>query len=105
MSRQDVEARLIAEGLSPSSWSNGPGDRYPAHEHEYDKVLVVAVGSIEFGLPGRGESVELQEGDRLDLPAGTVHDAVVGGSGVVCLEAHSPAAARGEPVHQRAGSW
>jgi hypothetical protein len=30
----------------------------------------------------------LNPGDRLDLPAGTVHDAVVGPQGVVCLEAH-----------------
>ena len=30
-------------------------------------------------------------GDRLDLPAGTAHDAVVGADGVACLEAHRPA--------------
>ena len=70
---------------------NGPGDRYAPHEHGYDKVLVVAAGSIRFGLPGRGETVDLEVGDRLDLPAGTVHDAIVGPDGVTCLEAHAPA--------------
>ena len=30
-------------------------------------------------------------GDRLDLPAGTRHDALVGPTGVTCLEAHLPA--------------
>ena len=43
--------RLQAEGLTPSAWDNGPHDRYAAHEHGYDKVIVVAAGSIRFGLP------------------------------------------------------
>ena len=80
--------RLMAAGLVPSSWSNGPGDVYPVHRHEYDKVLVVERGSIVFGLPQHGEHVALAGGDRLDLPAGTDHDARVGPDGVTCLEAH-----------------
>jgi hypothetical protein len=32
--------------------------------------------------------VTLNAGDRLELPAGTLHDAIVGPRGVVCLEAH-----------------
>ncbi len=35
-------------------------------------------GSITFGLPEIGGRVELRAGDRLDLPAGVVHDAIVG---------------------------
>ena len=66
----DLEARLRADGLDPGSWSNGPHDRYAAHEHAYDKVLACAAGSIRFGLPEIGEVVELRPGDRLDLPAG-----------------------------------
>ena len=81
--------RLRAEGLDPSRWSNGPGDRYPRHRHEYDKVVVVERGSITFGLPSG--AVELAAGDRLELPADTEHDAAVGPSGVHCLEAHLPA--------------
>ena len=50
-------------------WSNGPGDHYPAHRHDYDKVLVAESGSITFRLPERGESLELRAGDKLDLPA------------------------------------
>lgn len=83
--------RMRAEGLDPGSWSNGPHDRYGAHAHDYDKVLVCAAGSIRFGLPDVGDAVDLQPGDRLDLPAGTAHDAVVGPDGVTCLEAHLPA--------------
>ncbi len=88
---RDPAARLRAEGLDAGSWSNGPGDRYAAHAHGYDKVLVCASGSIRFGLPDRGEAVDLAAGDRLELPAGTSHDAVVGRDGVTCLEAHLPA--------------
>lgn len=80
--------RLMAdEGLSPYSWSNGPHDVYSAHKHSYNKVIYVVQGSITFGLPELGQKLILKAGDRLDLPAGTVHDAAVGAQGVVCLEA------------------
>jgi uncharacterized protein YjlB len=101
----DVERRLRAEGLDPSAWSNGPGDRYGAHEHDYDKVIAVARGSIRFGLPDAGGSVELEEGDRLELPAGTRHDAFVGPRGVTCLEAHLPPGSLGRLTHRSASAW
>ena len=101
----DPAARLRAEGLAPGSWSNGPGDRYGAHQHGYDKVLVCERGSIRFGLPGLGSAVDLATGDRLELPAGTSHDAVVGPSGVTCLEAHLPAGSLAGLQHRPAGSW
>lgn len=97
--------RLRAEGLDPGSWSNGPGDRYAAHEHGYDKVLVCAAGSIRFGLPGERRSVDLAIGDRLELPAGTSHDAIVGGQGVTCLEAHLPAGRLAALRRRPAGEW
>lgn len=77
---------MVTEGLDPYAWSNGPYDIYSAHTHSYDKVIYVVQGSITFGLPELGQSLTLKAGDRLDLPAGTVHDAHVGGEGVVCLE-------------------
>jgi quercetin dioxygenase-like cupin family protein len=101
----DPADRLRAEGLDAGSWSNGPGDRYGAHDHAYDKVLVVASGSIRFGLPDLDRSVELRVGDRLDLPAGTRHDAVVGGSGVTCLEAHVPRGTFAEATFRAAAEW
>ncbi len=101
----DLEDRLRAAGLQPGSWSNGPNDRYAPHDHGYDKVLVVAHGSIRFGLPDRGEEVDLGIGDRLDLPAGTRHDALVGPDGVRCLEAHAPAGTLAGVLRRPAGSW
>jgi hypothetical protein len=106
MSDVDALMRLQGEGLDPGSWSNGPGDTYGAHDHGYDKVLVVVAGSIEFGLPSRAERVALGLGDRLDLPSGTVHDAVVGATGVTCLEAHAPAGTLPPtPTRRSAGTW
>jgi hypothetical protein len=101
----ELAGRLRDEGLDPAPWSNGPGDRYGAHDHGYDKVLVVSAGSVRFGLPDHGRSVELAVGDRLDLPAGTVHDAVVGTAGVTCLEAHLPSGSLDGLRRHAAGEW
>jgi len=86
--RSTLWQRIADEGLSPYAWSNGPHDIYHAHLHSYNKVIYVVQGSITFGLPELGKELTLKAGDRLDLPADTVHDAVVGAQGVVCLEAH-----------------
>ncbi len=83
-----LRKRLAGEGLSAYPWSNGPGETYSPHTHAYAKVVFVVRGSISFGLPESGETFELAPGDRLDLPAGVVHDARVGSEGVDCLEAH-----------------
>lgn len=80
-----IEAIFREEGLSPHAWSNGPGDVYAEHEHSYHKVLYCVRGSIKFVADGRG--YELLPGDRLDLPPGTRHSAVVGREGVTCMEA------------------
>jgi hypothetical protein len=101
----DLKTRLRSEGLDPGAWSNAPRDRYAAHEHGYDKVLVCERGSIRFGLPDLAVAADLAPGDRLDLPAGTVHDALVGADGVTCLEAHLPAGTLAEVRRTSAGSW
>jgi quercetin dioxygenase-like cupin family protein len=88
MSAAALEDRMKADGLHFYRWSNGPGDVYPAHDHAYHKVIYVVRGDITFGLPRTGERFSLRAGDRLDLPAGIVHNAVVGEHGVVCLEGH-----------------
>jgi len=79
---------MQTEGLRPYHWSNGPGDVYAAHKHDYNKVIYVVRGSITFGLPDTGEEIYLHAGDRVDLPQGVTHNARVGPLGVACLEAH-----------------
>lgn len=101
----EVARRLRDEGLDPQAWSNGPGDRYAAHQHGYDKVIVVERGSIRFGLSATAQNVDLEAGDRLELPAGTSHDAIVGSLGVTCLEAHLPSGRLERPQRRGAGEW
>jgi uncharacterized protein YjlB len=79
---------MADEGLAPYAWSNSAGDTYSAHTHGYDKVIYVVRGSITFGLPALGQELKMKAGDRLDLPAGILHNAQVGNDGVLCLEGH-----------------
>ncbi|MGD9045457.1 MAG: hypothetical protein PVG06_17215 [Desulfobacterales bacterium] len=85
---QRLRNLMAAEDLHPYVWSNRAGDVYNAHSHGYHKVIYVVRGSITFGLPDTGDKVTLNSSDRLELPAGVTHDAVVGKQGVACLEAN-----------------
>ena len=82
--------QLVAEGLRPYKWTSQPQDVFPAHDHAFEKTIVVVAGAITFGFPIEGEPTTLCPGDRLDLPAGIMHNAVAGNNGVVCLEAQRP---------------
>jgi mannose-6-phosphate isomerase-like protein (cupin superfamily) len=88
VSFEDLMARLRSEASGCYAWSNGPGDRYAAHHHNYEKVLYCVDGSIAFVLEGEGTRIELGPGDRMVLPAGTEHSAVVGKAGCTCIEGH-----------------
>jgi quercetin dioxygenase-like cupin family protein len=83
---EDLMTALRQEAGSCYSWSNGPNDRYGAHSHPYEKVLYCVDGSITFVLEPQGRQLELKPGDRMVLPAGTVHSAIVGPSGCTCIE-------------------
>ena len=83
---QDLMDRLQKEATGCYSWSNGPGDTYAPHSHGYEKVLYCVDGSITFVLAGAGRRLELKAGDRMVLPAGTVHAAEVGPGGCTCIE-------------------
>jgi quercetin dioxygenase-like cupin family protein len=78
--------KLQGEARDCYSWSNGPGDRYAAHRHAYEKVLYCVDGSITFVMESDGHMLELKGGDRMVLPAGMIHSAVVGPGGCSCIE-------------------
>jgi mannose-6-phosphate isomerase-like protein (cupin superfamily) len=80
-----VEERLRQEADHCYLWSNGPAFQYAVHSHPYRKILYVERGSITFTPTGR-DAIALSAGDRLELPAGTPHGAIVGPEGVVCWE-------------------
>ena len=82
----ELMERLRGEATGCYSWSNGPHDRYAPHSHAYEKVLYCVDGSITFVLESEGKELLLNAGDRMVLPAGTVHSAVVGPRGCTCIE-------------------
>jgi quercetin dioxygenase-like cupin family protein len=82
----DLMARLQNEASGCYSWSNGAGDKYAPHSHGYEKVLYCVDGSITFVLEATGKRAELNAGERIVLPAGTVHAAEVGPHGCTCIE-------------------
>jgi hypothetical protein len=83
-----ASAHLRAAGVEPQAWSNGPGDRYAAHDHPYTKLIVCAEGSITFLVGADEVSVELSPGDGFELPPHTPHAAIVGPAGCTCVEGH-----------------
>lgn len=89
MSRAGAVAAFAAEGCSdPRPWTNGSGERYGWHRHDFRKVLFCLEGSITFHTDDG--DVELRAGDRLELDPGTSHAATVGPSGCACIEATAP---------------
>jgi quercetin dioxygenase-like cupin family protein len=80
-----IEKQLRAEARDVYGWSNGPGDRYEQHAHTYRKLLYCTRGSIDF-IIGDGSRLTLRPGDRMVLPAGTRHAALVGPEGCACVE-------------------
>lgn len=81
----EIEKRIRSEARDVYGWANGPRDRYEQHSHAYHKLLYCTSGSIDFIL-GDGRTLTLRAGDRMVLPAGTRHAAVVGADGCSCIE-------------------
>ena len=106
----DARSQRAASRRGPrprAGWSNGPGDRYAAHDHGYDKVIVVERGSIRFGLPATGLRARRSTWPRAtgsSCRPGPRHDAIVGPAGVACLEAHRPAGTLDRVARRAAGT-
>jgi len=80
-----AEEALRNEARDVYGWSNGPGDIYGEHEHDFRKVLVCVRGSIDFHL-ATGGVIRLGAGERMVLEPHTRHSAVVGPEGCECVE-------------------
>ena len=78
---------MKAEGLRPYMWTNQANYRYALRSHGYSKVLFVLQGKIEINLPDINQTIRLRAGDRIDIPRGIRHSAIVGSSGAHCIEA------------------
>ncbi len=78
-----LRATLVREGFEVLGWDDAPGARYAPHSHDHDESLWVVDGVMTFGVGGA--ELRLEPGDRLMLPAGTVHTAVAGPAGATYL--------------------
>jgi quercetin dioxygenase-like cupin family protein len=79
----ELRRRLGADGFDVMVWSDSPGRAYTPHLHDHDESLWCVRGAIVFEIVGK--EYPLGVGDRLMLPRGTVHAAVVGPHGATYL--------------------
>lgn len=56
-------------------FSDRAGAYYPDHQHDYVEVRWLVAGEVTFGVDGNRYTLE--SGDRLDMPAHTIHDASI----------------------------
>lgn len=87
---REVFAFFEARGVAATQWSNTASSVHDVHDHPYRKMLFCVGGAVTFSLPDIGRDVSLSSGDRLILPAGTRHGAIVGPDGVTCVEGAGP---------------
>ena len=76
-----LRRELEREGMVTAWWSDVPGTRMPLHAHAFPETRWVLEGYLRVTV--ENEAVELGPGDRLDLPAGLLHETEVMGLGQV----------------------
>lgn len=82
----EVIAFFTSRGIEPSRWTNDPETLHPAHVHDYRKILFCIEGEVTFSFPGLDSEYTLRPGDRLIIPTGLRHSALVRSQGVTCIE-------------------
>ena len=80
-----LRARLVAEGYEAVRWRSEPDQAYVPHAHIYPERMWVVSGSLTVVLPEGKRLLELEAGDRIDLPAGMVHAVLAGADGATFL--------------------
>lgn len=73
----ELKTMLREEGLQCELYSDPPRMKYGRHKHNFDDFLVIVAGKMKIGTDA-GAWI-MNPGDRLDLPANTVHWAEVVG--------------------------
>jgi quercetin dioxygenase-like cupin family protein len=71
--KREAIQEISDAGWWPISWRDAPGEAYEPHMHDADQTLYLVEGSLELVVGGKNHS--LHPGDRLELPAFTVHSA------------------------------
>ena len=71
--KQEAIQEISEAGWWPVSWRDAPGEVYEPHKHDADQTIYVIEGSLE--IQANDNVYRLGPGDKLELPAFTVHAA------------------------------
>jgi len=71
--KREAVQEISDAGWWPISWRDAPGEVYGAHKHDADQTLYLVEGWMELGVGAN--TYRLNPGDKLELPAFTVHSA------------------------------
>ncbi len=71
----ELKKNLAAMGREAELYSDLPGTKYGRHKHPFEDFIVIVSGKMKI-VTDTAEWT-LKPGDRLDLPANTVHSAVM----------------------------
>jgi len=93
--KREAIAEICDAGWWPVSWRDAPGEVYQPHKHDADQTLYLVEGALDMEIAG--EVYRLRRGDKLELPAFTVHAVkvpagatyIIGMPKVDLLEEHS----------------
>jgi quercetin dioxygenase-like cupin family protein len=89
MSERELIAQLQREGFSHAYvWEDGPNAQYGNHTHAVETTHIILRGELTLTMDGQSHTYH--EGDRCDVPANSVHSAVMGPSGCRYLIGERP---------------
>lgn len=72
---EELQKHLATMGRESVLYSDLPGTKYGRHKHPFEDFIVIVSGKMKI-ITAAGEWT-LKPGDRLDLPANTVHAAAM----------------------------
>jgi quercetin dioxygenase-like cupin family protein len=73
--KEEAIQEIVKIGWWPVSLRDAPGEVFEPHKHDADQVLYLVEGTMKFEADGRVH--HLEPGDKLELPAFTVHSVEV----------------------------
>jgi quercetin dioxygenase-like cupin family protein len=69
--KREAITEICQAGWWPVSWRDPAGAVYEPHKHDADQTLYLTEGRLELEIDGKHYT--MQSGDKLELPAFTVH--------------------------------
>jgi quercetin dioxygenase-like cupin family protein len=69
--KREAITEICAADWWPLSWRDAAGEVYEPHKHAADQTLYLVQGTLEMEIGG--QVFRMQSGDKIELPAFTVH--------------------------------